>query len=185
MRQLASRARRRVRGATPAVDPDLREQRRVVDAFLAASRAGDFAALLEVLDPDVVFRLDAGGIAPRARPPLEGRGGRGAGARARQSIRRLRASRNRERHGRRDRRAGQEANRRRRLHRHRRSDRRNRRDCGSSQAPRTCVTSPRPRRVVRYPSGGNPALSSRLRADLRCIGAWCACPNQSRSGTSP
>jgi RNA polymerase sigma factor (sigma-70 family) len=71
-RQLASRARRRVRGATPATDPDLREQRRVVDAFLAASRAGDFEALLEVLDPDVVFRLDAGGIAPRARPPVEG-----------------------------------------------------------------------------------------------------------------
>jgi hypothetical protein len=57
---------------TPALDPDLREQRRVVDAFLAASRAGDFEALLEVLDPDVVFRLDAGGVAPRARPPVEG-----------------------------------------------------------------------------------------------------------------
>jgi RNA polymerase sigma factor (sigma-70 family) len=71
-RQLASRARRRVRGATPATDPDLREQRRVVDAFLAASRAGDFEALLEVLDPDVVFRLDTGGIPPRARPPVEG-----------------------------------------------------------------------------------------------------------------
>ena len=54
------------------MDPDLREQRRVVDAFLAASRAGDFDALLEVLDPDVVFRLDAGGIPPRARPPVEG-----------------------------------------------------------------------------------------------------------------
>jgi RNA polymerase sigma-70 factor (ECF subfamily) len=71
-RQLASRARRRVRGATLASDPDLREQRRVIDAFLAASRAGDFEALLEVLDPEVVFRLDAGGVAPRARPPVEG-----------------------------------------------------------------------------------------------------------------
>src|SRR5215468_11922978 len=71
-RQLASRARRRVRGAAPATDPDLREQRRVVDAFLAASRAGDFDALLEVLDPDVVFRLDAGGVPPRGRPPVEG-----------------------------------------------------------------------------------------------------------------
>src|SRR6184192_2339289 len=59
-RQLASRARRRVRGATPGLDPDLREQRRVVDAFLAASRQGDFEALLEVLDPDVVFRIDTG-----------------------------------------------------------------------------------------------------------------------------
>jgi RNA polymerase sigma factor (sigma-70 family) len=71
-RQLASRARRRVRGATPATDPDLREQRRVIDAFLAASREGDFEALLEVLDPDVVFRVDAGGVPPRARPPVEG-----------------------------------------------------------------------------------------------------------------
>ena len=71
-RQLASRARRRVRGAAPATDPDLREQRRVVDAFLAASRAGDFEALLEVLDPDVVFRIDVGGVAPAARPPIEG-----------------------------------------------------------------------------------------------------------------
>jgi len=59
-RQLASRARRRVRGATPRSDPDLREQRRVVDAFLAASRSGDFDALLRVLDPDVVFRIDTG-----------------------------------------------------------------------------------------------------------------------------
>ena len=71
-RQHASRARRRVRGARPSSDVDLREQRRVIDAFLAASRAGDFEALLEVLDPDVVFRIDAGGIAPRARPPIEG-----------------------------------------------------------------------------------------------------------------
>jgi RNA polymerase sigma factor (sigma-70 family) len=69
-RQLASRARRRVRGATPRTDPDLREQRRVVDAFLAASRAGNFEALLEVLDPDVVFRAD-GGRRDR-RPPVIG-----------------------------------------------------------------------------------------------------------------
>src|SRR5215475_13684394 len=71
-RQLASRARRRVRGATPVSEPDRRRQREVVDAFLAASRAGDFDALLEVLDPDVVFRLDAGGVTPRARPPVVG-----------------------------------------------------------------------------------------------------------------
>jgi len=69
-RQLASRARRRVQGATPRTDPDLREQRRVVDAFLAASRAGDFEALLRVLDPDVVFRVDIG---PRGdRRPVAG-----------------------------------------------------------------------------------------------------------------
>jgi RNA polymerase sigma-70 factor (ECF subfamily) len=59
-RQLASRARRRVRGATPRTDPDLREQRRVADAFLAAARAGDFEGLIKVLDPDVVFRADRG-----------------------------------------------------------------------------------------------------------------------------
>jgi RNA polymerase sigma factor (sigma-70 family) len=59
-RQLASRARRRVRGA-PAPDADLATQRRVVDAFLAASRAGDFEALVKVLDPEVVFRVDTGG----------------------------------------------------------------------------------------------------------------------------
>jgi RNA polymerase sigma factor (sigma-70 family) len=62
-RQLASRARRRVRGATPKTDPDLAEQRKVVDAFLAASRNGDFDGLLEVLDPDVVFRADRGRLA--------------------------------------------------------------------------------------------------------------------------
>ncbi len=71
-RQLASRARRRVRGAAPRADSDLRRQREVVDAFLAASRAGDFEALLAVLDPDVVFRIDTGGVAPAARPPLVG-----------------------------------------------------------------------------------------------------------------
>src|SRR3954467_9826162 len=48
-RQLASRARRRVRGATPVPDPDLRRQREVVNAFLAAARNGDFEALVEVL----------------------------------------------------------------------------------------------------------------------------------------
>src|SRR2546423_4775193 len=63
-RQLASRARRRVRGAAPSPDPDLARQREVVEAFLAASRAGDFEALLEVLDPDVVFRIDTGGTPP-------------------------------------------------------------------------------------------------------------------------
>jgi RNA polymerase sigma-70 factor (ECF subfamily) len=71
-RQLASRARRRVRGAAPRTDSDLRRQREVVDAFLAASRTGDFEALLAVLDPEVVFRIDTGGVAPAARPPLVG-----------------------------------------------------------------------------------------------------------------
>jgi RNA polymerase sigma-70 factor (ECF subfamily) len=58
-RQLASRARRRVQGA-PAPDADLVRQREVVDAFLAAARGGDFDALVEVLDPDVVARAEAG-----------------------------------------------------------------------------------------------------------------------------
>jgi RNA polymerase sigma factor (sigma-70 family) len=57
-RQLASRARRRVQGASPVSDADRARQREVVDAFLAASRDGDFDALLAVLDPDVVFRAD-------------------------------------------------------------------------------------------------------------------------------
>jgi RNA polymerase sigma-70 factor (ECF subfamily) len=57
-RQLASRARRRVRGAPPAPDTDVARQREVVEAFLAASRGGDFNGLLAVLDPDVVLRAD-------------------------------------------------------------------------------------------------------------------------------
>ena len=59
-RQLASRARRRLQGESAVSDADLDTQRRVVDAFLAAAREGDFEALLEVLDPDVVLRVDLG-----------------------------------------------------------------------------------------------------------------------------
>ncbi|HEY5286580.1 MAG TPA: sigma factor-like helix-turn-helix DNA-binding protein, partial [Solirubrobacteraceae bacterium] len=55
-RQLASRARRRVREAAPPPDPDLRRQRAVVDAYFAAAREGDIEALVAVLDPDVVLR---------------------------------------------------------------------------------------------------------------------------------
>jgi RNA polymerase sigma-70 factor, ECF subfamily len=71
-RQLASRGRRRVQGAAPHPGADLARQREIVAAFLAASRAGDFDALLAVLDPDVVLRTDAGGSGPRARPPVTG-----------------------------------------------------------------------------------------------------------------
>jgi RNA polymerase sigma-70 factor, ECF subfamily len=65
-RQLASRARRRVRGA-PVPDADLTAQWVVVEAFLAAARDGDFDALVAVLDPDVVLRGDAGGLTDLSR----------------------------------------------------------------------------------------------------------------------
>lgn len=77
-RKLASRARRRVEGA-PLPDPDLARQRRVVDAFLAATREGDFEALLTVLDPDVVLRADS--AIPRGAP-TEVRGAPAVAARA-------------------------------------------------------------------------------------------------------
>jgi RNA polymerase sigma-70 factor (ECF subfamily) len=59
-RQLASRARRRIRGATPVPDADAAAQQEVVEAFLAAARDGDFDALVAVLDPDIVVREDTG-----------------------------------------------------------------------------------------------------------------------------
>ncbi|MGW6022662.1 sigma-70 family RNA polymerase sigma factor [Streptomyces sp. NPDC055099] len=62
-RQLASRARRRVQGSAPTPDNDPVRQREVVGAFLAAARGGDFDALLELLDPDVVLRADTGELA--------------------------------------------------------------------------------------------------------------------------
>src|ERR687895_363506 len=71
-RQIASRARRRVRGAAPDPDTDLDRQREVVDAFLAASRGGDFEALVAVLDPDIVLRADGGTLRPGATTELRG-----------------------------------------------------------------------------------------------------------------
>jgi RNA polymerase sigma-70 factor (ECF subfamily) len=71
-RQLASRARRRVRGATVAADADIRRQQQVVDAFLAASRAGDLNAIIAVLDPDVVFRADRTAVQMGGAPELRG-----------------------------------------------------------------------------------------------------------------
>src|SRR2546421_3701924 len=79
-RQLASRARRRVRGATPAADAPLERQWEVVDAFLAASRGGDFDALVAVLDPDIVLRADTG--AALAGHPREVRGAEAVAGRA-------------------------------------------------------------------------------------------------------
>ncbi|MEU0371202.1 sigma-70 family RNA polymerase sigma factor [Streptomyces sp. NPDC006283] len=83
-RQLASRARRRVKGGAAVPESDLSRQRRVVDAFLAASRGGDFEALVSLLHPDVVLRADrAAGPTPE---PLVVRGAekvaKGAGAAA-------------------------------------------------------------------------------------------------------
>lgn len=66
-RQLASRARRRVQSKAPSSDRDLRRQRPVVDAFVAAVRDGDFERLLSVLDPDVVLRADRGAVAGASR----------------------------------------------------------------------------------------------------------------------
>ncbi|GAB3461249.1 sigma-70 family RNA polymerase sigma factor [Actinophytocola sediminis] len=78
-RQLASRARRRVSGAELPAAPDLARQRRVVYAFYAAAHAGDFDALLQVLDPDVVLRTDLGA----AGPPIVVRGGEAVARQAR------------------------------------------------------------------------------------------------------
>jgi RNA polymerase sigma factor (sigma-70 family) len=72
-RQLASRARRRVREAdAPAPDPDIARQREVVDAFFAAAHHGDFDALVAVLDPDVVLRSDGGAARPNASAVVRG-----------------------------------------------------------------------------------------------------------------
>ncbi|HET8909336.1 MAG TPA: RNA polymerase sigma factor SigJ [Ktedonobacterales bacterium] len=87
-RQLASRARRRVKGAEiPVPDPDRARQRAVVDAFFVAAREGDFGALVALLDPDAVLRLDAGVRGPAASMVLHG-----AAAVARQALRGLASS---------------------------------------------------------------------------------------------
>jgi RNA polymerase sigma factor (sigma-70 family) len=81
-RQLASRARRRVKGAElPPSDPDLARQRDVVDAFFLAARGGDFEALVALLDPDVVLRSDFGAGRPAASRVVHG-----AAAVARQAL---------------------------------------------------------------------------------------------------
>jgi len=71
-RQLASRARRRVRGVGVASDGDLRRRREVVEAFLAASREGDFAALVSLLDPDVVLHIEDVTQQPGVRREIRG-----------------------------------------------------------------------------------------------------------------
>jgi len=87
-RQLASRARRRVRGADiPAPDADLARQRDVVDAYFLAAREGDFSALVNVLDPEVVVRIDAGPQVPLASMVVHG-----AAAVTRQTLKGLSSS---------------------------------------------------------------------------------------------
>jgi len=66
-RQLASRARRRVQNRAPNADHDVRQQRRVIDAFLAAAQEGDFQRLVAVLDPDIVLRADGGAVKGMSR----------------------------------------------------------------------------------------------------------------------
>lgn len=80
-KQLASRARRRVRGAEIPAEPDHTVQRRVVDAFFAAARQGDFGALVMVLHPGVVLRIDAGTGSPDLQQRIQG-----AAAVARQAL---------------------------------------------------------------------------------------------------
>ena len=88
-RQLASRARRRVRGLEPP-EPDLSRQRRVVEAYLAATRDGDFEGLVRLLDPDVVLRVDAESMPTGRGLVLRGRQAVAGGAVA--SAARARAS---------------------------------------------------------------------------------------------
>jgi RNA polymerase sigma-70 factor (ECF subfamily) len=95
-RQLASRARRRVQNATPESDADRARQREAVEAFFAASRDGNFAALLAVLDPNVVLRPDAAAVlASRANPGAPQFAGttRGAESVARAFVGRAQAAR--------------------------------------------------------------------------------------------
>jgi RNA polymerase sigma factor (sigma-70 family) len=88
-KMLASRARRRVQGATTVPDAGLARQREVVDAFLAAARGGDFDALLAVLDPDVVLRADRAAVQAGASREV-----RGAAAVAKRAVKgRARAAR--------------------------------------------------------------------------------------------
>jgi len=66
-RQLASRARRRVQSGAPNADRDVSQQRRIIDAFMAAAQEGDFERLVAVLDPDIVLRADGGALTGASR----------------------------------------------------------------------------------------------------------------------
>jgi RNA polymerase sigma factor (sigma-70 family) len=88
-RQLASRARRRIQGRPTVPDADINRQRAVVDAFLAAAREGDFDALLELLDPDVVLRADAGALPSGSSREMRGAQAVAEGARTFARLARL------------------------------------------------------------------------------------------------
>ena len=146
--QLASRARRRLRNS-PEPDRDLAQQRRVVDAFFAASRDGDFDALLEVLDPDVELRIDGGILRAEASLVL-----RGADAVAAQHDHLLEALRVRQTRARQRRRRDRRRVARPRvvgdgLHRHEREDRPDR--CSSRPGASRAARSPLPPERGRTP----------------------------------
>ena len=127
-RQLASRARRRIKGAeTPAPDRDVRRQRAVVDAFFAAGRAGDFDALVALLHPDVVLRADYGPGRPARSTVVRGAAAVAEQARLGAAHRRHLAPRARQRRGRCRRHGPRPAGGGDGLHRRRRPDRRDRR----------------------------------------------------------
>ena len=148
-RQLASRARRRVKGGAPVPDADLTRQRRVVDAFLAAARGGDFEALVALLDPDVVLRADrAAGPTPA---PIVLRGVRSVAKGALLAVgtgpvHPTGAGQRRGRTGDGPPRTAVPGTR---LHDHRRQDHRDRRDRGPGPPPPT--RSRRPRRLTQLP----------------------------------
>jgi RNA polymerase sigma-70 factor (ECF subfamily) len=90
-RQLASRARRRVQGATPTGQPDRARQREIVDAWMAAARGGDFGGLVALLHPDALLRVDTGGAGSkliRGAAEVAGQAGsfRAAGLRSRFAV---------------------------------------------------------------------------------------------------
>jgi RNA polymerase sigma factor (sigma-70 family) len=80
VRQLTSRARRRVQGGTTFTSANVHEQREIVDSFLSALRAGDFEGLMNVLDPDVLVRIDAASARPGAPREIHGAGNWARGA---------------------------------------------------------------------------------------------------------
>ena len=168
-RQLASRARRRVRGSATAPPADLTRQREVVTAFLAASQGGNFEALVAVLDPDIVFRVDS--TAARGGPPRVLRGAEQVAARSHRLVRRrsFHAARTHKRWSRRCARAERTAVRRWRVQDSRRTDCRGGSDRGSRSTPRARVGSSASRNAFRAITRLNKSTPARRRTELRCV----------------